>query len=430
MQTGMKHFLISLLAFYATAGEAQAVTWGNAPLACLPGRAVIWNNGSVPELCHCPPQSMCPTESASSVTAANVSFNVNVSVQIHDDGTGDIPANFILSGTDVANYYNSAGPATFHFTNYPTLSFTTPGFPQSNSPYTPFDPTQIFVMADNVSYSCPTGYWVLDSNYSNPHLSLSSQTWGAIPDYLTPLVRQYLTDNNINWNIGVWPNADSFCSLYLKIIQYAVTVTVSDSLAAQITNATQVPPALVNSCCPQQNFTCPQGASVQIGKSNSASCQETVNTARLGCLLEGTPVLAADGKNRKVEDIKLGDHLKGEHGEVSVIAINKFTQSADEMYSFNGGKAFITSEHPILTTRGWKSIAPQFTTVKSGIGPVGKLSVGDEIVTRTGTLKITSIEKHAIKAPATAYNLSVQGGDGFIANDVVVKGFSQVEIHY
>jgi len=419
MQIG-KYCVTLLIALCMTAGSASAVNWVSAPLACLPDRAVIWNNGAEAELCHCPPQSMCPQQSAT-VTPANVNFNVSLDVKTNPHGNSAatnhmVTVNFTLSGTDVANYYNSAG--TFNFVNYPSLSFTSPGIAKGNSPYAPFDPTQIFVMQDHTSYGCPGG---VDAGGA----------WGAIPDYLTPLTRQYLVDTGVPYNASANdPSIDNLCSRENGVFSYGVTVTVSDTLASQITQATQLPPTLVSNCCPQTSFTCPQSQGVQVGQANSASCQETVNLSRLGCLLEGTPVLTASGKNKKVEDIALGDRLKGEHGEVTVIAINKFTQSADEMYSFNGGTAFITSEHPILTTRGWKSINPQFTSVKSGIGPIGKLSAGDEIITRTGTLKITSIEKHAIHAPAIAYNLSVKGGDGFIANDVVVKGFSQVEIHY
>jgi hypothetical protein len=411
MPPELKYFLtllvVFLLALCAMMKEARAVDWENAPLACLPMRAVIWKDDTTPELCHCPPQNMCPQPPK--ISPADVSFNATVYV---GGGVGNV--SFTLSGTDIANYYGG-GAGTFTFANSPNISFTTPGYPH-NAPYAPFDPSQIFVMQDNASYACPNG--------------IRSGNWGAIQDYIAPVARQYLIQKGINYNGSFTEDgADAFCSRYNNLSQYNVTVKVSETLAAWISHGSQLPPSFLNQCCPAP-ISCPAGQEITVSDSNAISCQETVNTSRLGCLLEGTPVLTASGKNKNVEDIKLGDHLKGRHGDVTVVAINKFTQNADEMYSFNGGKAFITAEHPVLTTHGWKSINPKLTTVKSGIGSVGKLSAGDEIITKTGTLKITSIGKHPVHAPATAYNFSVRGGDGFIANDIVVKGFSQVEIHY
>lgn len=400
MKIRVKYLLVVLPMLCAFAADTYAAAWSNAPLACLPERAILWKDGTQPELCHCPPQSMCPSQSQG-ITPADVSFNVSVDYAIGYQKHTRIY--FTISGTDIAAYYESQ---------------------PYNLPYAPFDPTQLFVMADNTNYGCPGG---------------ANGGWGTVQDYIAPLVKRYLAAHGITTvTISGARTVGGTYSISLcnrlgdddMVYNYDVTVTVSPTLANQISQNITLPPAFVAACCPAQTFSCPAGTQVQVGSGNSISCEYTSDTARLGCLLEGTPVLGADGKTKNVEAIKLGDRLKGDHGDVTVAAINKFTQYHDEMYGFNGGPAFVTSEHPILTTHGWKSIHPEFTTVKSKIGKVGKLSVGDEIVTRKGTLKIVSIEKHVIQAPAVAYNLAVKGGDRFIANDVVVKSFSQVQIHY
>jgi hypothetical protein len=151
---------------------------------------------------------------------------------------------------------------------------------------------------------------------------------------------------------------------------------------------------------------------------------------REGCILEGTAILRADGKSLKIEDLKIGDVLKTSKGEAAIKAINKFTQEKDTLYGLNGGVPFITEEHPLLTTSGWKSINPEITSVKSDLGVVGKLAIGDFVVTSSGVIEVKTFEKHELSGGVTAYNISLEGGKSFIANDVVVHGFQQVQIHY
>jgi intein/homing endonuclease len=161
------------------------------------------------------------------------------------------------------------------------------------------------------------------------------------------------------------------------------------------------------------------------------SCRLTETSLHISCLMEGTQVATADGKSRKIEEIKVGDHLKNHDGKGDVVvkAVNRYTQNVDELYGFNGGKPFITGEHPVLTTEGWKAIHPDKTKLKT-LASVGKLKVGDKIVTDNGLLEIFSIDRQVVGGKPKVYNLSVDGGDGFIANDMVVKSFSQMQIHY
>ena len=43
---------------------------------------------------------------------------------------------------------------------------------------------------------------------------------------------------------------------------------------------------------------------------------------------------------------------------------------------------------------------------------------------------MTSITEEAVDGGADAYNLSVEGDGSFIANDFVMKGFKQMQMHY
>lgn len=151
---------------------------------------------------------------------------------------------------------------------------------------------------------------------------------------------------------------------------------------------------------------------------------------RLGCLLEGTDITLEDGSVIDIETLSVGDQIMGDMGPVTVKAINRFTQEHDTVYGINGGKAFFTEEHPILTTKGWRSVRPAATSIKSDI-TVGALMVGDVILTRDGKhITVESIDKHPIKDGATVYNIKVTGDGTFSANGILVKGFDQVEIQY
>ncbi len=165
---------------------------------------------------------------------------------------------------------------------------------------------------------------------------------------------------------------------------------------------------------------------------NTIMCEmgKDFSILRKGCVLEGTEIAKADGKKIKVEELKVGDKIVNKNGETTIVAINKFSQDKDVMYGINGGKPFITVEHPVLTTSGWKSLDPAITSIKSNLKLAGKLRVGDKLITRDGVTEVKSIEKHELSGGVNAYNISVEGEDGFIANDIVVQGFRDVQINY
>jgi hypothetical protein len=152
---------------------------------------------------------------------------------------------------------------------------------------------------------------------------------------------------------------------------------------------------------------------------------------REGCILSGTPITLADGTTKPIEALNLNDEVKGYLGPVKIIALNKFTQREDFMYSINGGEAFFTVEHPILTPKGWKSIDSTITSVKSDIKIIGTLKVGDTVLTADRKeVVVKSIDKHKISKGVDAYNISTEGDGSFVANGYIMKGFKNVQMHY
>jgi hypothetical protein len=236
-------------------------------------------------------------------------------------------------------------------------------------------------------------------------------------------------------------------NLLSAILELDITVTLNN--AASVSRAlasARMPQALQSFCC--DSSFCPANTTPNV---ETVSIDEVVNgrirtrnvstvvckadrniqILREGCIMEGTEVTLADGTTKKIEDIALGDEIKSENGgSTKVSAINSFTQATDELYSINAGRPLMTLEHPVLTTEGWKAVNPSVTTVKSDMGTVGKLEVGDMLVTPNGPVKIQSLVKHTIGSGVTAYNLATEDQKGFVAGGVIVKGFNKVQVQY
>jgi hypothetical protein len=81
------------------------------------------------------------------------------------------------------------------------------------------------------------------------------------------------------------------------------------------------------------------------------------------CFIAGTKVTMADGTFKNIEDVKVGDKVKGHKEENTVIKLDPTLLADRKLYSFNDNEHyFFTSEHPFMTEEGWKSIKPEKTS--------------------------------------------------------------------
>ena len=144
------------------------------------------------------------------------------------------------------------------------------------------------------------------------------------------------------------------------------------------------------------------------------------------CFIAGTKVTMSDGTLKNIENIVVGDKVKGHKNDNEVIKLDPTLLANRKLYSFNDNNHyFFTSEHPFMTEEGWKSIKPEKTKERDGIELYnqlkGELKIGDKLVTDKGLIKITDIKSKEINKPdMPLYNFNVSNDNSYIADGYVV----------
>lgn len=93
------------------------------------------------------------------------------------------------------------------------------------------------------------------------------------------------------------------------------------------------------------------------------------------------------------------------------------------MYAMNGsGDYLVTGAHPFMTTEGWKSFEPERSEITNPGLVVGALEVGDTLVTSSGMVVLTQIDKKY--SEETVYTIEVDGthdyyADGFLVHNKI-----------
>lgn len=102
--------------------------------------------------------------------------------------------------------------------------------------------------------------------------------------------------------------------------------------------------------------------------------------AQESCFTAGTMILMADGSQRPIESVAVGDQVLGRRGRVNAVRACERTVLGDRrLYALNGGRLFVTAEHPFLTVEGWKALDPEATRRENAALDVGALQIGDQL---------------------------------------------------
>jgi hypothetical protein len=155
----------------------------------------------------------------------------------------------------------------------------------------------------------------------------------------------------------------------------------------------------------------------------------SVNGNSCSCFVAGTMIAMADGSDKQIEQVKIGDiviGMDGAHNTVTGIEVPPLGER--KLYAFNGGNFFVTEEHPFrLTSNRWASIQPESTLHEQpqfevDNGKLKSLEIGDEIVMQNGkTMVIKTIESRGRNTQTMpVYNLLLDGNDTYFADGFLV----------
>ena len=145
------------------------------------------------------------------------------------------------------------------------------------------------------------------------------------------------------------------------------------------------------------------------------------------CLSPDTKVSLADGSSKPIKELAVGDTVKSSDGKTAIIErVVKLDWKALALYSINDGALKLTADHPVMTTKGWRSVdlkASQNAAnyKRYGLESVDTLQIGDVIVTETGNITVSRIMPEPVIKNGISYNLKLKGADSFYANNILVR---------
>ena len=127
-----------------------------------------------------------------------------------------------------------------------------------------------------------------------------------------------------------------------------------------------------------------------------------------------------------IQDLQRGDEIltfNPDSGEFQSAKVKRIlTVYHDNLYTIEFGETSLTAtdDHPILTEKGWRSLAPEKTMKRYGYQDVQLLTKGDRLMGTSGSNLVVD-DITSTKEGALTYTIStLENGSNFIVNGVVV----------
>jgi hypothetical protein len=129
-----------------------------------------------------------------------------------------------------------------------------------------------------------------------------------------------------------------------------------------------------------------------------------------------------NGTFKKIKDIVVGELVMNQYGESNRVLGMETPQLGNRlMYKFNDHWAFVSEEHPLLTTAGWAAFDPDsWAVAQPFVGNLNKIEIGTTLVTQTGFETVNSIETETLPVDYVIYNLVLDGDHTYIVENIVV----------
>ncbi len=146
---------------------------------------------------------------------------------------------------------------------------------------------------------------------------------------------------------------------------------------------------------------------------------QTCNAGNCECFVAGTKITMADGSLKNIEDVQVGDRLRGVKHDNTVLSLKPSFKNGN-IYSINGSGFFVTAGHPFMTKDGWKAFDPKLGMEINPALEISKLEIGDTIIRIDGEVLVEQIDFEYQEVEV--YNFEVSGekvyyADGFLVHN-------------
>lgn len=179
------------------------------------------------------------------------------------------------------------------------------------------------------------------------------------------------------------------------------------------------------------------------------NCLCSTDSAGVCCFLKGSEVVMADGATKKIEDVKIGEYLRGAFGEKNeVLALNRPLLLNRQMAVINGEHTTTLDHAHLLPNKSFGAVSlNEFLEGENGtiqnviladgtverwilpgfraedLDQISVMGVGDTVVHIDGTRKIDSIELIDLPPETVLYNFVVGGSHTYFVTGYCVTGF-------
>ncbi|MFH1290874.1 MAG: hypothetical protein ABIH92_05730 [Nanoarchaeota archaeon] len=246
--------------------------------------------------------------------------------------------------------------------------------------------------------------WNLTINHTNHPLSFyntildQGPSGSPIPltlsDYFTDIdAADYCINQSIGFTYLMVNGSDTGGTISIAIVNW------TDGITPQINfSATSDARANYSVTAIEYNVSNPSQA-LRDATSNNFSVQITAtstpqDTSTSSCFPAGTKILMANGDQKNIEDVRLGDYVASYNENKKLKTVGNVLDLESPIREHmckitfeDGSKLELTNEHPLYTKNGWKSINPEETKKENDLLAVTKLKKGEMVLTSDSAYK-------------------------------------------
>ena len=137
------------------------------------------------------------------------------------------------------------------------------------------------------------------------------------------------------------------------------------------------------------------------------------------CFIAGTKIDMANGTQKNIEDIKVGDKVQAIAGKTDTVSYVHDIKIKNHVLWTLNGHITATESHPFLTEKGWKSANPvaSLPIYKSYGIAIGKLEVGDLLIGSEGVVELTKLKSR--KENVKVYNFTTASTHTYMVDGIV-----------